>query len=93
MDVNNSGFSNFVWSPSSGLNDPYSQDPVAYVTNDISYTVTASTTDGCEGVGTVTIKVFSASDIYNLNAFTPNGDGRNGRFKGNSGWHQRIYNF
>jgi gliding motility-associated-like protein len=81
IDVNNSGFTSFVWTPSSGLNDPYSKDPVAYITDDISYTVTASTADGCEGVGTISVKVFSICDIYVPNAFTPNGDGHNDQLR------------
>jgi gliding motility-associated-like protein len=77
FDVNNSGFNNYLWSPASGLSNPNSQDPTAYITNDITYTVTAATQEGCEGEGSISIKVYTVSDIYVPNAFTPNGDGRN----------------
>ena len=75
MDVNSSGFSQYIWSPSTGLNDPYN-DPVANITGDIIYTVVAFTPDGCESADTISIKAYAFSDIFVPNAFTPNGDGR-----------------
>jgi gliding motility-associated-like protein len=77
VDMNNTGFNSYLWSPSSGLSSPNIQDPVAYITKDITYYVTASTTDGCEGTDSISIAVFSVSDILVPNAFTPNGDGHN----------------
>ncbi|HTJ11406.1 MAG TPA: gliding motility-associated C-terminal domain-containing protein [Dinghuibacter sp.] len=76
-DVDNTGFTSFVWSPPDGLSNPMIAAPVAQPTASVRYTVTATTPAGCEGVAAVTIKVFRGPDIYVPGAFTPNGDGVN----------------
>jgi gliding motility-associated-like protein len=77
IDVQNSGFTQYTWSPTTGLNNPSIQDPVAMLSNSIVYTVTAVTPAGCEGMDTISIKVFERADIFVPSAFTPNGDGHN----------------
>jgi gliding motility-associated-like protein len=77
IDINNSGFTQYAWSPVSGLNNPNIENAVAYLTANITYVVTAYTPDGCQGSDSVTISVYPFSDILVPNAFTPNGDGRN----------------
>jgi gliding motility-associated-like protein len=82
IDVNNSGFINYTWSPSFGLNNTAIKNPVAVYNNQLgnngqTYIVTARTIDGCEAKDNITIKVFVASEIYVPNAFTPNSDGTN----------------
>jgi gliding motility-associated-like protein len=77
IDVNNSGFINYTWSPSFGLNNALIKDPVAILNNNITYTVTAKTAEGCTAKDDIAIKVFAAPEIYVPNAFTPNKDGVN----------------
>ncbi|HTR30878.1 MAG TPA: gliding motility-associated C-terminal domain-containing protein [Puia sp.] len=77
VDVNGAGFTSYSWSPAIGLDNPSIQDPVATVTGDMTYVVTASTVAGCTGTDTIRIKAVTASDVVVPNAFSPNGDGRN----------------
>jgi gliding motility-associated-like protein len=76
-DVNNSGFTNFSWSPAAGLNNPYVNNPIVSIDQPATYTVTASTPAGCQNTDNISIKVYPGPEIYVPNAFTPNGDGRN----------------
>jgi gliding motility-associated-like protein len=45
----------FEWSPTTGLDDPFSQFPIATVDNPISYTVLAIDVHGCEATASVTL--------------------------------------
>ncbi len=103
-DVSMTGLSQFAWSPALGLNNASIQDPVAILQDSITYTVTASLNGYCTATSSVTIKVFSVSDIFVPSAFTPNGDGHNdilrarpvgirafGYFAVYSRWNQRLF--
>ena len=76
-DIDNSGFSTYVWTPSFGLSDPFIQDPIAILDRDMTYHVLASTPDNCNGSAVITIKVYKGPEIYVPSAFTPDGDGLN----------------
>jgi gliding motility-associated-like protein len=76
-DINNSGFTMFSWTPPQGLNDPTIRNPIVRINQSTTYTVTAATPAGCSATASIAIKVYSASDIFVPNAFTPNGDGHN----------------
>jgi len=77
VDVNNSGFNSYTWSPASGLSNAFVQNPIAYPTESTVYTVAASTADGCTATTGISIKVYEVSDIFVPSGFTPNGDGHN----------------
>lgn len=69
----------YQWDPFNGLSNPYAQSTTAVLTEPqiITYTVLATTDEGCTGKDTITVKVFAVADILVPNAFTPNGDGHN----------------
>lgn len=81
IDINNSGFTDFTWTPSYGLNNPFIANPVVIADKDITYTLHAGTVNHCTDDVQVRIKVFRGPDIYVPNSFTPNGDGINDLLK------------
>jgi gliding motility-associated-like protein len=76
-----SGATNYSWGPTAGLSNPFIPDPVLTVTSDVTFNIIATTAAGCRGDGTVTVKVFKGPEIYMPTGFTPNGDGKNDKFK------------
>ena len=79
VDVQGVGFSQYVWSPASGLSDAFVADPTATFSEVGTYTyeVTATGPNGCTAVDSVTVKVYGLTGIFVPNAFTPNHDGHN----------------
>lgn len=74
---------NYVWSPATGLDNPNIPNPLVtagVIGDDVTYTVTATTSAGCKGQGYARVRVYKGPDIYVATAFTPNGDGKNDRF-------------
>ena len=71
----------YSWLPAFGLNNPSVPNPVFTVSDDVIFRVTASTIAGCKGEGTINVKVYKGPDIYMPTGFTPNGDGKNDRYK------------
>ena len=77
VDINNTGFNNYAWSPTFGLNNPFIVNPVAILNRDIIYTLRAQNANGCIGIDDIKVTVFEGPEIYVPNAFTPNDDGKN----------------
>lgn len=69
----------FVWSPPTALNNPKILQPQATPGDSITYTLTATSGDGCKAADDITIKVLKALHIPN--AFSPNGDGIHDRWE------------
>jgi gliding motility-associated-like protein len=66
----------YLWTPSTGLDDPTKLNPVASPTDDITYTVKAISNNGCEpAFASVFVRVFKKITVPTV--ITPNGDGKN----------------
>ncbi len=76
-DVNNSGFTEYTWSPADGLDNASSQNPAASIGRPQTYTVEANTDNHCTAKAEIHINTFQAADILVPKAFTPNHDGNN----------------
>lgn len=63
----------YAWSPSTGLNNANIAQPTVTPVNDITYTLTVTSADGCVATDEVFVKVLKTPDIPNT--FSPNGDG------------------
>ena len=63
----------YLWSPTSSLNNSTIAQPTVTPTNDISYTLTITSADGCVDTDEVFVKVLKTPTIPNT--FSPNGDG------------------
>jgi gliding motility-associated-like protein len=63
----------YTWSPATGLNRTNIVQPIITPTDDITYTLTVTSADGCTANDKVFVKVLKAPNIPNT--FSPNGDG------------------
>lgn len=80
-DINGLMFATYMWTPIAGLNNNFISNPVAILNNSTTYTVTATTVEGCVATDDIFIKVFKDIEIYVPRAFTPNNDGHNDLLK------------
>jgi len=76
-----SGGVTYQWSPATGLDDDTSPNPLGVLQNDITYTLTVTTAEGCTDEDDIKITVFKESAIYVPTGFTPNHDGLNDRLR------------
>lgn len=73
------GATTYRWQPETGLDNPYSANPVAKPEQSVTYTVTGWNEYGCSAQKTVHVEVLDRWFIPNV--FSPNGDGLNDVFK------------
>ena len=65
----------YLWTPATGLSNVNVLKPVASPSDDITYQLTATSSEGCIAVATIYVTVLKAPVVPNT--FTPNGDGYN----------------
>ncbi len=71
------GADSYLWRPAEPLDNPFSSDPVATLSETTTFIVTGTNSVGCSDTASVLVRVI-ADDAINViprNVFTPNGDG------------------
>lgn len=81
VQLRGSGGMLYKWTPSTGLSNPDIANPIAIIQSNMQYVLTAYTPLGCATTDTINLKALKGPAMYVPNAFTPNGDGRNDRFR------------
>lgn len=82
LQLNVHGGTQYLWAPSTWLNNPNIHNPLSLPHNNISYAVTVTDNNGCFAKDTINVKVFFvAPDLYVPSAFTPGQDGLNDLFR------------
>jgi gliding motility-associated-like protein len=71
----------YAWSPVTGLNNYNILQPSSTLPDNIIYTLTVTSPEGCVAKDDVSITVFKGSAIYVPSGFTPNNDGLNDKLK------------
>ncbi|MFK7773738.1 MAG: gliding motility-associated C-terminal domain-containing protein, partial [Saprospiraceae bacterium] len=80
-NIDTSQIAQINWSPSDGLSCTNCLNPIIEnIVNEIEYTITVVSDDGCKASDQIVLQVNPTKEIYIPNAFSPNDDGINDLF-------------
>ncbi len=71
----------YQWLPQAGLSSNNIINPIFNYDKEVEYLIKIITTNGCQVVDTVNVKVEDGTDIMVPDAFSPNNDGRNDKLQ------------
>lgn len=71
------GGDEFIWLPTTGLDDPFSENPIAKLNESITYQLQSKNEFGCVNYDSVKIEVLNDYKLEATNVVTPNNDGYN----------------
>ncbi|MDP1843311.1 MAG: gliding motility-associated C-terminal domain-containing protein [Sediminibacterium sp.] len=72
--------STYAWSPAANITSPTQASTSARVLQNTTYTLTATSAQGCVASSNVSVTTRDEAFVEPVNVFTPNGDGINDRF-------------
>jgi len=104
FELHGSGGTSYSWWPATGLSNPAISNPTGNISDEITYHLTITTSEGCTDTASVHVSIFKGSALYVPTAFTPNSDGLNDILKPYyigikslsyftifNGWGQKIF--
>lgn len=77
LDAHGGANVQYTWTPATGLNNPFIENPIATYDRDVTYKLDAISDKGCDAHSKLYIKRMAGPALYVPTAFTPNGDGLN----------------
>ena len=77
--VKSSGPVTYVWTPATWLSNAETQSPEAKPLDDITYTLTVISDEGCKASDDIAVKILKTPRVPNI--FSPNGDGIHDRWE------------
>ena len=77
VQLHATGADTYIWRPAEPLDNPFSSDPIATLSETTEFILTGTNSDGCSDTASVLVRVIEddAINVIPRNVFTPNGDG------------------